>query len=164
VIDISLTELGNNLIGGEYDAGPTRGQTALEKRIPVIFVPGNTDFFTTGPLTLAKSRFPARHYHIHNAATTAIRVEHAETTMVAERLAGLCNAGKGPRAIIVPLGGLSSFDQPDGPFYDPEAPPLFLEALKKHLDQGTELFVLPYHINDPLFVEEVVRVWQGFCP
>ena len=113
VIDISLTEMGENLIGGEYDAGPTRGQTALEKGIPVIFVPGNTDFFSTGPLQFAKQRFPGRRYHTHNAAITAIRVEHTETLMVAERLAALCNAGKGPRVVIMPLGGLSSFDQPE---------------------------------------------------
>ena len=163
VIDISLTELGANLIGGDFDAGPTRGQTALEKGIPVIFVPGNTDFFSTGPLQFAKQRFPGRRYHIHNAAITAIRVEHTETVTIAERLAALCNAGKGPRVVIVPLGGLSSFDQPGGPFYDPEAPAFFLEALKKHLHQGTGLHVFPYHVNDPEFVEEVLRVWQIFC-
>ena len=163
VIEISLTEMGNNLIGGDFDAGPTRGQTALEKGIPVIFVPGNTDFFSTGPLQFAKQRFPGRRYHIHNAAITAIRVEHTETVMVAERLAALCNAGKGPRVVIMPLGGLSSFDQPSGPFYDPEAPALFLEVLKKHLHPGTELNVFPYHVNDAAFVAEVVRMWQRLC-
>jgi uncharacterized protein (UPF0261 family) len=163
VIDISLTELGNHLIGGDFNAGPTRGQAALEKGIPVIFVPGNTDFFSTGPLQFAKQRFPGRHYHIHNAAITAIRVEHTETVRVAERLASLCNTKKGPCVILVPLGGLSSFDQPDGPFYDPEAPVLFLETLKKHLHQGTELHVFPNHVNDPAFAEEVVRVWERLC-
>jgi uncharacterized protein (UPF0261 family) len=163
VIDISLTELGNNLIGGDFDAGPTRGQTALERGIPVIFVPGNTDFFSTGPLSFAKQRFPGRLYHIHNAAITAIRVEHTETVKIAERLTALCNAGKGPRVILLPLGGLSSFDRPDGPFYDPVAPALFLETLKKDLHQGTELHVSPYHVNDPAFAKEVVRLWQMLC-
>jgi uncharacterized protein (UPF0261 family) len=163
VIDISLTELGNNLIGGEFDAGPTRGQTALEKGIPVIFVPGNTDFFSTGSLSFAKQRFPGRHYHIHNAAITAIRVEHTEIVKVAERLAALCNAGRGPRVILVPLSGLSSFDQPDGPFHDPQAPALFHETLKRQLHQGTELRVFPYHVNDPAFAKEVVRTWQMLC-
>jgi len=160
VIDISLTEMGNNLIGGDFDAGPTRGQSALEKGIPVIFIPGNTDFFSTGPLSFAKQRFPGRHYHIHNAAITAIRVDHTETVKIAERLTAICNAGKGSRVILIPLGGLSSFDQPDGPFYDPVAPALFLETLKKHLHQGTELHVFPYHVNDPAFAKEVVRLWQ----
>lgn len=162
VIDISLTELGNHLIGGEYDAGTTRCQSALEKGIPVIFVPGNTDFFSTGPLSFAKQRFPGRHYHVHNAAITAIRVEHHETVKIAERLAMLCNAKKGPCVIIVPLGGLSSFDQPGGPFHDPEAPLLFLNTLKKHLHQGTELHVSPHHVNDPMFIAEVLQVWKEF--
>jgi uncharacterized protein (UPF0261 family) len=150
-------------VGGDYDAGPTRGQTALEKGIPVIFVPGNTDFFSTGPLPFAKQRFPGRRYHIHNAAITAVGLERTETLMIAERLAAICNKGMGPRAIIVPLGGLSSYDQPGGPFYEPEVPPLFFETLKKHLRQGTDLHMFPYHVNDPAFAMEVVRVWQRFC-
>jgi uncharacterized protein (UPF0261 family) len=83
--------------------------------------------------------------------------------MIAERLAAICNKGMGPRAIIVPLGGLSSYDQPGGPFYEPEVPPLFFETLKKHLRQGTDLHMFPYHVNDPAFAMEVVRVWQRFC-
>jgi uncharacterized protein (UPF0261 family) len=163
VIDISLTELGANLVGGDYDAGPTRGQSALEKEIPVIFVPGNTDFFSTGPLPFAKQRFPGRRYHIHNAAITAVHLERTETLMIAERLAAICNRGKGSRAVIVPLGGLSSYDQPGGPFCEPEVPPLFLEVVKKGLHQGTELHGFPYHVNDPAFASEVVRVWHRFC-
>jgi len=163
VIEISLTELGANLVGGDYDAGPTRGQTSLEKGVPVIFVPGNTEFFSTGPLQFAKQRFPGRRYHIHNAAITAVHLERTETLTIAERLAALCNKGKGPRAIIVPLGGLSSYDQPGGPFYEPEVPALFLEVVKKGLRQGTELHGFPYHVNDPAFAQEVVQVWQRFC-
>lgn len=160
VIDISLTELGNHLIGGDFDAGPTRGQAALEKGVPVIFIPGNTDFFSTGPIQFAKKRFPGRYYHIHNAAITAIRVNLNETVQIAQRLAEICNAGKGWRAIFVPLGGLSSFDQPDGPFYDPRAPEVFLETLKNSLGEGTLLQAFPYHINDPNFLQEVIKRWE----
>ncbi len=160
VSDISLTELGNHLIGGDFDAGPTRGQSALEKGIPVLFIPGNTDFFSTGPIHFAKERFPGRDYHIHNAAITAIRVNHSETVQIAQRLAELCNAGKGWRAILVPLGGLSSFDQPDGPFYDPRAPEIFFETLNNSLGKETLLQAFPYHINDPNFLKEVIQRWK----
>lgn len=160
VIDISLTELGNHLIGGDFDAGPARGQAALEKGVPVLYIPGNTDFFSTGPIQFAKERFPGRYYHIHNAAITAIRVKPNETVRIAERVAELCNSGKGPRAILVPLGGLSSFDQPDGPFYDPRAPQIFLETLKNSLGEGILLQAFPYHINDPNFLKEVIQTWE----
>jgi uncharacterized protein (UPF0261 family) len=74
----------------------------------------------------------------------------------------LCNAKKGLCTILVPLGGLSSYDQPGGPFHDPEAPVLFYETLKKHLQPGTKLHVFPYHVNDPEFIKEVVDVWKRF--
>jgi uncharacterized protein (UPF0261 family) len=36
-------------------------------------------------------------------------------------------------------------------------------VVKKGLHQGTELYGVPYHVNDPAFASEVVRVWQRFC-
>jgi uncharacterized protein (UPF0261 family) len=43
------------------------------------------------------------------------------------------------------------------PFHDPEATYFFGEALKKHLQPGISLHLLPYHINDLEFAEAVIE-------
>jgi uncharacterized protein (UPF0261 family) len=157
VVDLSLNELVNHLFGGDYDAGPNRGSTALQKGIPTVLVPGNIDFLGAGPIKEAEKRFPGRIYHIHNAAITAVHTERKELEAVAKLLAQRCNEAKGPFSILVPLGGFSVFDRQGGPFYSPEGPEFFGKVLKKHLQPGTPLHLLPYHINEPEFSEAIIE-------
>ena len=157
MVDLSLNELVNHLAGGDYDAGPNRGSAALQKGIPTILVPGNIDFLGTGPIKETEKRFPGRIYHIHNAAITAVRTEKKELEGVAQVMAQRCNTAKGPFSILLPLGGFSAFDCKGGPFHDPEGPEFFGKVLKKHLKPGTSLYLLPYHINDPGFVDAIIE-------
>jgi uncharacterized protein (UPF0261 family) len=157
VIDLSLNELANHLFGGDYDAGPNRTSAALQRGIPTVLVPGNIDFLATGPVKEAEKRFPGRIYHIHNAAITAVRTERIELEAVAQVLAQRCNAARGPFSILVPLRGFSVFDHQGDPFHDPEGPEVFGMALKKHLQPGSSLRLLPYHINDPEFAGTVIE-------
>jgi uncharacterized protein (UPF0261 family) len=156
MVDLSLHEIADHLFGGDYDAGPDRGTTALKLQIPTILVPGNIDFLVTGPLEAARRQFPNRPYHRHNAAITVVRTQHQEMVILAQRIANLCNAAEGKFQIGVPMAGFSAFDHPDGPLHDPEAPEIFLKSLKENLDSSTNLNVLPYHINDPEFAQALV--------
>ena len=156
VVDLSLHEIADNHFGGDYDAGPLRGCVALKKGTPTILVPGNIDFLVTGPLEIAKRKFPDRKYHVHNAAITVVRTSHEEIKKLARIVAGLTDQAKGPLAIIVPLGGFSAFDSPDGPLPDPQAPEFFAQILQKNLNNQVNLKLLPHHINDPGFAEEII--------
>ncbi len=131
VVEISLQELVCNLFGGEYDAGPDRPSAALQRGIPTLLVPGCTDLMVGGTLSTTQKHFPNRQYHAHNNAIATIRMDHRETEIIARTLAKRCNEARGPRAIAVPLGGLSGFDRPGGPFYDSEAPRIMAETFKK---------------------------------
>ncbi|UCH06547.1 MAG: Tm-1-like ATP-binding domain-containing protein [Deltaproteobacteria bacterium] len=157
VVDLSLHEIADHFFGGDYDAGPGRGKAALQRGIPAVLVPGNLDFLATGPLHEAKRRFPGRRYHVHNSAITLVRTEKDEIVQLARILAGLCNAAKGPLSILLPLGGFSVLDAQEGPFYDPEAPQLFADTMKKALRTDVQLLTLPYHVNDPDFAMEIVQ-------
>jgi len=157
VVDLSLHELVDHLFGGDYDAGPNRGSTALQKGIPTILVPGNIDFLAAGPIKETEQRFPGRIYHIHNAAISTVRTERKELEAVAKLFAQRCNEAKGPFSILLPLGGFSVYDRKGGPFHDPEGPDFFGKVLKKHLRPETPLHLLPYHINDPEFSGAVIE-------
>jgi uncharacterized protein (UPF0261 family) len=160
VVDLSLNEIGDHRFGGEYDAGPGRGTAALQKGIPTIMVPGNMDFLGGGAFHLAQKRFPNRKYHKHNEAITAVRTELQEIKEMAAILADRCNAAKGPLVILIPLGGFSAFDHPQGPFYDPQAPEIFAKTLKKKLGKGIPLHILSFHINDPEFAQALIQAFE----
>ena len=61
------------------------------------------DFVVAGPLEDAKTRFPGKRYHVHNAALTAVRTEAPELIKVADHMAGLIANAKGPVAFFVPM-------------------------------------------------------------
>lgn len=156
VVDLSLHEIADHRFGGDYDAGPHRGSVALQKAIPTIMVPGNIDFLVTGPLDIARRKFPNRKYHVHNAAITVVRTNHEELKELARYMAGLANEARGSLAILVPLSGFSAFDSPEGPLPDPEAPEVFAWVLQQNLSPRVNLKLLPHHINDAEFTRAVI--------
>jgi uncharacterized protein (UPF0261 family) len=165
VVDLSLVEIMDFLHNGLLSGGPDRGKAALAKGIPVVFAAGNIDFVVAGPLDDAKTRFPGKRYHVHNAALTAVRTEAPELRKFAEYMAGLIAAAKGPVAFFVPLKGFSAHDSTEGHLHDPSLPPVFAEHLKKVMPKGVPVIELPHHINDPEFadaiIEQVVRFQSG---
>jgi len=162
VVDLSLHEIGDNLFGGDYDAGPNRGLAALEKGVPAILVPGNTDFLVSGPLAVTKARFPGRRYHSHNAAISTVATSPDEMTRIAERVAELCGKARGPVAVLIPMGGFSAFDSTGGPLETPENREIFLQTLRAGLPAGVRCMESPHHINAPEFAAGILEVVDGF--
>ena len=110
----------------------------------------------TGPLKVAKRRFPGRALHQHNAAITVVRTAAEEMEILARVLADNCNEATGAWNILVPMGGFSAFDSPNGPLPDPAARERFLKTLQGELKDPAMLQTLPCHVNDPAFAEAVI--------
>lgn len=156
VVDLSLTEINGHLFGGDFDAGPDRGKTALEMGIPSVIVPGNVDFLVTGPLAEAKKRFPGRNLHVHNEAITAVQMNKKEHEIIGQTLADIWNKADGPMAVFVPLEGFSAYNSKGGCFYETKNPQNFSEFLKKVVNKNVSLNALQNHINDFEFAEALI--------
>jgi uncharacterized protein (UPF0261 family) len=162
VVDLSLHELGDHLFGGDYDAGPNRGLAALEKGIPTVLVPGNTDFLVAGPLAVTKERFPGRRYHVHNAAISTVATDPEEMKSIAGRIAELCKRARGPASVLIPMGGFSAFDSPGGPLESPEIREVFSQTLQADLPAGIRCLESQHHINDPEFAASILEAVDEF--
>ena len=156
VVDLSLHEIADHSFGGDYDAGPDRGLSAIQNKVPTILVPGNIDFLVSGPFEQTRQRFPDRRLHSHNAAITVVRTEPAEIQKLAIAIAGICNQAEGPLCILIPMGGFSAFDSENGPLHDPLGPTIFNDTLKKYLKSDISVNSMPYHINNPEFAIAIV--------
>jgi uncharacterized protein (UPF0261 family) len=62
--------------------------------------------------------------------------------------------------ILYPLGGFDVHDRPGGPFYYPEGRARLLEVLKSHISDKVKLVELDAHINDQVFAEKVVALFD----
>jgi uncharacterized protein (UPF0261 family) len=151
VLDVTTTELADELVGGVLSAGPDRLTAAGGLGIPQVVSLGALDMVNFGPPDTVPARFRERRLYEHNASVTLLRTSVEECRELGRILAGKLNAATGPTTVFIPRGGLSMIDVPGGAFHDPAADDALFEALLAHLDPRVEVVDLPVEINDPSF-------------
>lgn len=156
VLDITTTELPDELLGGKGSAGPHRLEKAGEMGIPQVVVPGAMDMVNYFPDAIPP-QFRDRLIYQHNPATSLMRTSVKENRQLGEIMARKLSRATGPTVVYIPLGGVSAIDAPGQPFYDPEADRAFVEALKRNLPSRILVIEKALHINDPSFARELAQ-------
>src|SRR5262249_61211806 len=70
VLDVTTTELADELVGGVMSAGPHRLEAAGRKGIPQVVCPGAIDMVNFGPADSVPIHFHGRNLYVHNATVT----------------------------------------------------------------------------------------------
>jgi uncharacterized protein (UPF0261 family) len=152
VLDITTTELADELVGGILSAGPDRLTAAARQGIPQVVSVGALDMVNFGPRDSVPARFAGRQFHVHNANVTLMRTTAAENAELGREIAAKVAASLGPASILLPLRGVSAIDRAGGVFDDPAARAALFQSIRTHRG-SSELIELDCHINDPLFAE-----------
>ena len=152
VLDITTTELADELVGGVLSAGPTRLTAAAEKSIPQVVSVGALDMVNFGPPETIPDKFKSRKFHVHNASVTLMRTTPGENASLGEEIGRKLAAAKGPVSILLPLAGVSAIDRAGQPFDDPAARAALFDGIRRSHGH-VELIEMNHHINDPAFAE-----------
>ncbi len=160
VLDITTTELADELVGGALTAGPDRLTAAGRKGIPQVISVGALDMVNFGPRETVPAKFADRKFYRHNANVTLMRTTAEENRKLGEEIARKAVAATGPTAILFPLQGVSAIDREGQPFDDPAARAALLDALRHHHGR-VELIELDDHINDSQFAEAAAQKLIG---
>jgi uncharacterized protein (UPF0261 family) len=153
VLDLTTTELADELAGGIAGAGPHRLEAAGAAGIPQVVAPGALDVVNFGAPETVPARYARRCLYHHNPTATLMRTDAAECAALGATLAAKLNAGHGPRSLFVPLRGLSALGVEGQPFHDPDADRALFDALRGQLDAEIALHELDVPINDPVLGE-----------
>jgi uncharacterized protein (UPF0261 family) len=160
VVEMSTSELIDELVGGTASAGPDRMSAAGRAGLPQIVVPGAIDVINFGARDTIRPEFEARVLHTHLPTATLMRTDVAESAEIGAVMARKLNAATGPVVVIIPRGGFSALDVIGGPFWDPEADAAFVDALRSGLRGEIEVRESPYNVNDDEFAHEVARALE----
>jgi uncharacterized protein (UPF0261 family) len=153
VLDITTTELADNLAGGVMQAGPERLTAAGLRGIPQVISVGALDMVNFGPPETTPEKFKNRLFYRHNPTVTLMRTTPEEMDALGKEIAEKASAASGPTRVIVPLKGVSAIDAEGKPFWHPEADAALFQSLRNWI-YPTELLVeADLHINDPAFAE-----------
>lgn len=156
ILDLTTTELADELVGGVLSAGPDRLEAAGKKSVPQVVSLGALDMVNFGPMDTVPEKFRNRNLYKHNATITLMRTTPQENAQLGEIIARKLNQAKGPVTLFIPLKGVSMIAIEGGPFYDAEADKALIDALKKNLSSNVEVRELDMDINDPRFAQAMV--------
>jgi uncharacterized protein (UPF0261 family) len=150
VLDVTTTELADELVGGVLSAGPDRLEAAGAAGVPQVVSLGALDMVNFGPRDTVPQQFADRKLYVHNPTVTLMRTTPEECAELGRRIGRKLSAANGPTALFVPLRGVSAIDVEGQPFHDPAADAALLSGLRETLD-GVETRELDTDVNDPGF-------------
>jgi uncharacterized protein (UPF0261 family) len=152
VLDLTTTELADDLVGGVLSAGPGRLTAAGAAGVPQVIAPGALDMVNFGPPATVPDRFSGRLFFEHNPTVTLMRTTAGEMAELGARIGRKAAAATGPTEVFWPERGVSALDADGQPFRDPAADEACREALDRELTAaGQSLRRMDAHINDAAF-------------
>ncbi|HMF16665.1 MAG TPA: Tm-1-like ATP-binding domain-containing protein, partial [Gemmataceae bacterium] len=164
VLDITTTELADELVGGVLSAGRDRLTAAGLRGVPQVISLGALDMVNFGPRETVPEKFRDRRFYQHNPTVTLMRTTPEENDRLGKEIAEKASAARGPTAIFVPLRGVSAIDREGQPFHWPEADTALFQSLRHWLSPNVRLIELDLHINDPAFAKTAAETLLAMVP
>ncbi len=156
VLDLTTTELADELCGGICSAGPDRLTAAGAMGIPQVVVPGCLDMVNFGPMASVPKKYKKRQLFPWAPDVTLMRTNASENKKLGELMATKLNAAKGPVTVVLPLGGLSKIGAKGEFFYDPDTDKVLFDTLKANLNKNIKIIEIQANINTVNFADKVV--------
>jgi uncharacterized protein (UPF0261 family) len=166
VIDVTTTEIADELVGGVLTAGPERLDAIIRTKVPYVGSCGALDMVNFHAMDTVPVQFRTRNLYRHNQNVTLMRTSAAENTRIGEFIAGKLNRMEGPVRFVIPEGGVSLIDAPGQVFWDPAADQALFAAIESNFRPAADrrLVRLPHNINDPQFAQALVDQFREIVP
>ncbi|TWT01256.1 ABC transporter permease [Reyranella sp. CPCC 100927] len=158
VIDVTTTEIADEIGGGVLSAGPGRLDVFARSRVPYVGSCGALDMINFWAMETVPAQHRGRTLHRHNPNVTLMRTTVDECARIGRFLVDKLNRMQGPVRFLIPQGGVSGLDAPGQPFWDPAADKALFDVITSGFRTGADrrLVSLPHNINDQAFIDALV--------
>jgi uncharacterized protein (UPF0261 family) len=157
VLDVTTTEICDEIVGGTLSAGPDRLTAAVEMKIPQVVSVGALDMVNFGSKNSVPEKFLNRNLYVHNENVTLMRTTPEECEKIALDIATKLNKATAPVTLFLPLKGVSAIAIKGGVFFDQQADDALFSTLKKNVGNNVELIELDSAINDNDFSKAIAN-------
>ncbi len=157
VLDMTTTEWADEVCGGVLSAGNERLSAAAKAGVPQVVTPACIDMCNFWARETVPQKYAERLFYAWNPNVTLMRTNLEENEQMGKIFAEKLNESSGPVKILIPLGGFSELDLPDGLFWWPEANQAFVEGLKSKLNPDIPVILADKDVNDPEFSGQVAQ-------
>jgi uncharacterized protein (UPF0261 family) len=157
VLDMTTTELADELAGGVLSAGPHRLEAAGEKGVPQVVSLGALDMVNFGARDSVPARYSERKFYQHNPLVTLMRTTREENAELGRVIAAKLNRATGPTVLMIPRKGVSAIDVPGKPFFDEKADEALFAALRANVASNVVVVEMDADINSDEFATEAAN-------
>jgi uncharacterized protein (UPF0261 family) len=163
VIDLAPGGVGEQLLGSDRAAGPTRLEAAGKAGMPQI-----VSLACVNLMSPRKSKYKPDYYkrkmHDYDASRTFVRLSEEEMVSVADAMAQKLNKARGPVKIVIPLGGWSSIDARGTDMFDPDLDRAFVNEIRKQLDPAIEVTEVDADLDTEEFAQAILKAFHSVVP
>jgi len=157
-LDLTTTELADEVCGGVFSAGPDRMLAAARAGIPTVLVPGCIDMCNFWGISTVPEKYRNRNLYQWNPNVTLMRTNVEENITIGRMIARAANESRGPVAVLLPLKGVSMLDSPGNMYWDPEADRACFEVIKEQVKPNIPVLQMDHNINDPEFATKAAEL------
>ncbi|OTB02670.1 hypothetical protein M426DRAFT_61737 [Hypoxylon sp. CI-4A] len=161
ILDLTTTELADELVGGVFSAGATRLTGAAKAGLPQIVSVGALDMVNFGPQDTVPKEFHERKLYVHNPSVTLMRTTEQECQELGKRIAQRLRENcVHPELVEVwlPLKGVSAISVEGQAFHDQKAVEALFTAIKYGLEESLIAVVeVESDINDASWSERLAE-------
>ena len=156
-MDITTTEIADEVCGGVFSAGPERCIAASKTGVPAVVVPGCVDMANFDSIDTVPEKYRDRYLYQWNPNVTLMRTNVQENIRIGETIAAATNQATAPVAVLLPMKGVSMLDSEGDRFWDPEADRACFDAIKSKLRPDIPVHELDHNINDLAFADSAAN-------
>ena len=156
-MDITTTELADEVCGGVFSAGPERCAAAARAGVPAVVAPGCVDMANFDSIETVPEEFRGRNLYQWNPNVTLLRTNVRENVRIGEMIAAAVNQATAPAAVLLPMKGVSMLDSEGDRFWDPEADRACFDAIRNGLRADIPVHEIDHNINDPEFADSAAN-------
>lgn len=130
VLDITTTELADEVGGGAYAIGPERLRGGVETNIPYIVVPGALEMINIGPEEQLRPEQADKVRYLSQSEPSQNSCRQAGHAGAGRALRPQARDAAGNTRLVIPTQGFSEIDKAGNVFYDPETDAVFTSEVK----------------------------------
>jgi len=162
LLDISTTEIANEIGGGVLSSGTQRLDGVAQTGLPYVGSCGGLDMVSFHAMATVPERYRSRQLHALSPHSTVMRTNETESRAIGAFIADKLNHMHGPVRFFIPQGGVSALDAPGHPFWNPEVDQALFKAIQVNFvpAPNRKLVCVSHHINDAAFAVLLAAAWR----
>ena len=161
VLDLTTTEVADEIAGGIFPAGSARFDVIVEKRIPYVMSLGALDMVNFGARDTVPTKYAQRLLHVHNPQITLMRTTVDENRACARFIAAKLNRAQAPIELLLPEKSTSLLSEAGKPFHDPAADAALITELTAQITNPlVRITRLPLDLNEPAFANAAIAAFR----